>query len=79
MKDEPLEIIYADDPERRVVIFKRPLGTYGYRQERHYTNDQAKAEGWASVGGRACYYEDLETARREVVENIPWLAKHKDG
>jgi hypothetical protein len=77
MPDEPVENIYAEDRKRRVVIFKRPSGTYGYRVERHYTNDQAEAEGWASLGGRACYYEDLETARREVIENIPWLGKRK--
>jgi len=31
-------------------------------------NDWADIEGWASLGGRACYYEDLETAKRELVE-----------
>jgi len=79
MTDEPVQIIYADDRKRRVVIFRRFSGTYGYREERHFKNDLAGVEGWASLGGRACYYEDLETAKREVVENVTWLAKRKDG
>jgi hypothetical protein len=79
MTDEPVEITYADDRRRRVVIFRRPSGSYGYREERHYNNDLAGVEDWASMRGRSCYYEDLETAKREVIENVPWLARPKDG
>lgn len=77
MTDEQVEIIYSEDRKRRVVIFRRPSGTYGYREERHYKNELADVEGWASLGGRACHYEDLPTAMREVVENVAWLAKFK--
>jgi hypothetical protein len=79
MTDEPLEIIYAADRKRPVVIFWRASGSYGYREEQHYKNDLAGTEGWASLGGRSSYYEDLETAKREVIENVPWLARPKDG
>lgn len=79
MTDEPVEIIYSGDRMRRVVIFRRPSGTFGYREERHYKDDLARTEGWASLGGRASCYEDLETAKREVVENVLWLAKQKSG
>ena len=72
MADESVETIYDAAQKRRVVIFRRPTGTFGYREERHFKN--TAAEGWASLGGRACYYEDLETAKREVVENVSWLA-----
>jgi hypothetical protein len=78
MTDEPVENIYSGGKDRCVVIFRRPSGTYGYREERHYKNDLAKIQGWASLAGRACYYEDLETAKREVAENIVWLEKHTD-
>jgi hypothetical protein len=74
MTDEPVEIIYAADRKRRVVIFRRPAGSYGSWEERRYKNDLAGTEGWATLGGRSCYYEDLETAKREVVENVTWLA-----
>ena len=79
MTNEPVEIIYAADRRRRVVIFRRPSGSYGYREERHYKNDLAGTEGWASLGGRSSHYEDLETAKREVVENVTWLATPKGG
>jgi hypothetical protein len=79
MTDEPVEIIYAADRRRRVVIFRRASGSYGYREERYYKNDLAGTEGWASLGGRSCHYEDLATAKREVVENVTWLATPKDG
>ena len=79
MTDEPVEIIYAADRRRRVVIFRRPSGSYGYREERYYKNDLSGVQDWASLGGRSCYYEDLETAKREVVENVSWLAARKVG
>jgi hypothetical protein len=75
MTDEPVEIIYAADRMRRVVIFRRPSGSYGYREERYYKNDLSSIERWGSLGGHPCYYEDLETAKREVVENVTWLAR----
>ena len=73
-----MEIIYAPRT-RRVVIFRRCAGSYGYREEPHYKNDLAGTECWASLVGRSSHYEDLETAKREVIENIPWLAQPKDG
>jgi hypothetical protein len=79
MTDETVEIIYAADRRRRVVIFRRPSGSYGYREERHYKNDLAGVENWASLGGRSSHYEELKTAKREVIENVPWLARSKDG
>jgi len=79
MSEKPVETIYANDQKRRVVIFRRDSGSYGYREEYHYKNDLAHTEGWASLGGRACYYEDLETAKRELVENVAWLAERKNG
>ncbi len=79
MTDEPVEIIYAADRRRRVVVFRRPSGSYGYREERYYKNDLAGIEDWASLGGRSSYYDDLETAKREVVENVTWLATPKGG
>jgi hypothetical protein len=79
MSETPVETIYDTDRKRRVVIFRRDSGSYGYREEYHHKNDLAEIEGWASLGGRACYYEDLETAKRELVENVPWLAERKVG
>lgn len=78
MMEEPAEIMYSDDRKRRVVIFRRSDGTYGYREERHYKNDLADTEGWASLSGRTCYYDKLETAKREVTENVSWLVNRRN-
>ncbi len=75
MSDDLIEAIYSEDQKRRVVIFRRASGTYGYREEYNYRNELAQEEGWASVGGHPCYYESLEIAKREVAENVIWLAK----
>ncbi|MGD0660239.1 MAG: hypothetical protein ABSD38_19440 [Syntrophorhabdales bacterium] len=74
MTDETVDTLYNDTHNRRVVIFRRPSGTYGYREEYHYRNDVAK--GWVALSGRACYWDSLETARREVAENVSWLPRH---
>jgi len=74
MTGETVDTLYNDAHNRRVVILRRPTGTYGYREEYHYKNEVA--EGWASLGGRACYWDSLETARREGAGNVSWLPKH---
>ena len=75
MTDQPVETIYSEDQKRRIVIFRRQSGTYGYREEYHYKNELAHEAGWSPLSGRACHYEDLQTAKREVIENVPWLAQ----
>ncbi len=72
---ENAEFIYSADGQRRVVILRLAAGQYSYREEYHYHSESA--EGWASLGGRASYYDSLETARREVVFNVPWLAAER--
>jgi 8-oxo-dGTP pyrophosphatase MutT (NUDIX family) len=73
MKYHAVESLYDEARKRRVIIFRRSSGTYGYREEKHYKNEVA--EGWAFLGGRVCYWDTLETAKREVVNNVSWLPK----
>ena len=73
MTNEMVDTLYNDAHDRRVVIFRRSSGTYGYCEEHHYKNDVA--EGWAPLSGRACHWDSLQTARREVAENVWWLPK----
>ena len=72
---EAVEFIYSADRQRRVVILRQSAGHYSYREERHYHSEAA--ESWASLGGRASHYDSLETAKREVVFNVPWLATER--
>ncbi len=73
MSNESIHVIYDDAKERRVVIFRRPNGIYGYREEKHYKNDLASTEGWAVIWDGKSSYDSLETALREVPENVIWL------
>ena len=75
MADEVIESIYDDTRNRRVVIFRRPSGTFGYREEKYYETEAA--EGWASLSGRVCHWDTLETAKREIPNNVAWLASRR--
>ena len=47
-----IELIYSKDGSRRIALFQRADGTFGFREESHYTNDFDKDnvfEGWASL------------------------------
>jgi hypothetical protein len=77
MPEQAIEIIYNRERKRRVVIYRRDSGTYGCREE-WFHKDEA-AEGWAQLWGRASVYADLETAKREAVENVPWLMEILTG
>ena len=77
MPDEIAEVLYDDTRSRRVVIFRRPSGVYGYCEERYYKNDLAQTEGWAFLWEGKSSYDTLDTARREVADHVHWLPKHR--
>ena len=70
---EPIELIYSEDRKRRVVIFRHSSNSYTYKEERHFKNEAA--EGWAPLYTSPSFYDSLETARREIRHNVPWLAE----
>ena len=74
---EPVEFIYSRDRERRVVILRHPSGSYGYKEELHFKNETA--EGWAPLYSPPSFYDSLETARREIRHNVPWLVEPHTG
>jgi hypothetical protein len=74
---EPIEIIHSHDRKRRIVIFRHPSNTYSYKEERHFKNEAA--EGWAALYSPPSFYDTLETAKRELRHNVPWLAEQIDG
>ena len=75
MADDIVEVLYDAAHTRRVVIFRRTIGTYGYREEKYYKNDVARTEGWTTLWVGKSSYDTPETARREVVENVSWLPR----
>ena len=77
MADETVDTIYDREHKRRVVIYRRPSGTYGYREECFHKDEVA--EGWAQLWGRASVYEDVETAKREAAQNVSWVLEILTG
>jgi hypothetical protein len=76
---DAVELIYSKDGSRRIALFQRADGTFGSREEYHYTNDFDKDnvfEGWASLPSYASFYDSLETARREAILGVSWQTGH---
>lgn len=71
--DEDLEIIADSGGTRRVVIYRRPSGALGYREEKYYKNELAGEERWVVIWRGASFYEDLEAAKKELPSEISWL------
>lgn len=75
MMDEAVGILYNDAHDRRVVIsfadLQARMGPRGISLK-----ERCCGRVGASLGGRACYWDSLETARQEVAENVSWLPKH---
>ncbi len=76
MSANAVEYIYDPGRKRRVAILRRDDGTFSYREERHFDNEAA--EGWATVWSGRSFYADIETAKREIVENVQWLSRADD-
>jgi len=74
MVNEIVETIYSKDRKRRVNIIRRPDESYSHIEEYYFNNELAHIEGWASLGSNPTQYDSVETARREVPFNVPWLA-----
>lgn|GEM_PF-1338145 len=75
--NEMIEHIYSVGRTRRIAIFRRPSGSFGYQEEYLFRNDYFSdevVEGWASLGECASYYDRVETAKADVMASVPWLA-----
>lgn len=73
--NETIDEIYSEDRARRIVIFRRSSGSFGYREEYFFRNDHFPddvVEGWASLGECASHYDRIETAKAEAMVSVSW-------
>ena len=73
---EAIEEIYSEDRARRIVLFRRSTGSFGYREEYVFRNDYFPddvIEGWASIGECASHYDCIETAKADAMVSVSWL------
>ncbi|WP_314972807.1 hypothetical protein [Comamonas testosteroni] len=66
--------LYSQERTRRLAIFRRADGTYGWEEQYHYENALANTEGWAQLPAEASRFHDLEAAKREAAVSVPWVA-----
>jgi len=67
-----LETIYDDSRRRRVIIFQRGAGSFGFDEER--CSDEPLELAWLPYG-RDCLCDSAERALSEARGPVPWLAE----
>jgi hypothetical protein len=80
MSRQIVKSIASDDGQRRVDIFKRDDGFFGFVELKHYRRPKddvwSPPEYWAPVGSPfSSISETLEIAEREAQATIAWLSK----
>ena len=70
---KPVQTIYDDSKKRRVVIFQRDDGSFGFEEQRF--SDEPLEMAWIPFGRRDCHCDTVERALVEVRGRIDWLSK----
>jgi hypothetical protein len=58
------------DGRRRVVVFRRPDGFYGFGEE--YLADQGASSAWVLLRAETTVCDTAEAAEREARAQFPW-------
>jgi hypothetical protein len=76
-----LKTLVSLDKMRRIVIFERDGGLFGYEEEHKvqvYHDELAErlndfSTTWVPVGNVATFFETLEAAERDAKLSFPWI------
>jgi hypothetical protein len=76
-----LKVLVSLDNTRRIVIFERDGGLFGYEEERKvqvYHDELAErlndySTTWVAVGNVATIFDTLEAAERDAKLSFPWI------
>jgi hypothetical protein len=69
-----VKVIYDDSRKRRVFIFQRDDGSFGFCEERW--EDNSYGAGWIPAGPHSeCRVDSLETAIRELKGRVEWIVE----
>jgi len=76
-----LKILVSPDNTRRVVLFERGDGLFGYEEERQvqvYHDELAErlndySTAWVPVGNVATIFDTLDAAERDAKLSFPWI------
>lgn len=68
--------IASEDRTRRVIVFQRTDGTFGFEAQ-HWSNDE-KEQCWLPAGKySAARTESAESALREALQRVDWLSRQR--
>ena len=70
-EDEILQTLYSPDRGRRVHIFRRRNGTFGYEEE--FLDIDEYGNSWIPLSSQLTIFDSAETALREAGGRIAWL------
>ena len=76
--DQNICFFYSQDHQRRIALFRREVGSFGFVEQYYFDNEAAGIAGWAYCPSGSSFYADLETAKKEAVLGIRWAAS-EDG
>ena len=69
-----LQTIEFNDQKRRVVVFRRDDGSFGFEEQRFLLNPLEKA--WLPLGEHSdARFDTAERALIEARKRVPWLAE----
>ncbi len=73
-----IQTIMFDDEKRRVVVFQRDDGSFGFEEQRY--SEKPLESAWHEVGDHsAIRFETVAGALIEARGRVPWLAEARRG
>ena len=67
-----LQTFYSSDRQRRVVIYGRQNGSFGFREEKW--GSEPLEQCWLPALTPKSFCDSADTATQEAAGRIPWLA-----
>jgi len=84
MDETDVKTFFNHDRTRKVVIFQRPDGTFGFEESKYMDGvEDAFPPGIGEIRpywlplGHSSWFDTLEVAVREAKSRVPWLAKQE--
>lgn len=77
MSSKVIKTLDSTDGRRRILLFQRPNGYFGFVEQYWYENvyeGKLVAEGWASLYTPSSVFETVEVAEREAKALYHWVA-----
>jgi hypothetical protein len=75
MDKEAVESLLSPDGQRRVDIYRRADGLFGFDVPKRHDGPANTREYWAPLGPFGTITATAESAKREAYSRVPWLQR----